>query len=269
MTMDQFFIEHEATFRLTAFLSALIIFGFLEYKYPARKLTQKKSYRWIQHLILLILNSVIIRYAVPMVAVGASIYASNQQWGLFNLIELPLFVSIILSIIILDCLIYWQHRLFHVFDFLWVIHKVHHADLDVDVTTALRFHPLEMLLSILIKLVAIILLGAPIIAVVIFEILLNVLAMFNHSNIRLPTRLDRILRSTIVTRNVHEIHHSTNLKDSQMNFGFNLIWWDKLFGSYKSKAEYQNFVIGLKEQQNTQNTQPILSILTLPFKKKS
>ena len=151
MTMSQYFLENEATLRLIAFLSALVVFSFFEYKRPARKLTQKKSYRWGQHTLLLIINGVIIRYAVPMVAVGASIYAFELQWGVFNIIELPLLVSVILSIVILDFLIYWQHRLFHIFDFLWAIHKVHHADLDVDVTTALRFHPLEMVISILIK----------------------------------------------------------------------------------------------------------------------
>jgi len=268
MNLTQFFIEHESTLRLTAFLSALIVFGALELVTPKRVLTQNKAYRWLQHALLMVINSIAMRIVVPTIAIGAAIYAYDHNYGLFNMINIPTPVSIILCIIALDCLIYWQHRLFHTVDILWSIHKVHHADLDVDVTTALRFHPIEMVLSLLVKLIAIVLLGVPIVAVVIFEVLLNILAMFNHSNIRLPYALDKTLRTTIVTRDVHEIHHSTNLNDSQMNFGFHLIWWDKLFGSYKAKADNTHFAIGLKELPHKHDTQPILSILTLPFKKR-
>ncbi|BCE01436.1 sterol desaturase family protein [Marinicellulosiphila megalodicopiae] len=269
MNISNFLIEHESYIRLFFFFLALFIFGLIERIHPNRPLTQNKTSRWLHHLFLMIINSVILRFATPIAAISAAIYAQNHQIGLFNYFEIPLTLNVILCVILLDLFIYWQHRLFHVIDFLWAIHKVHHADLDIDVTTAVRFHPIEMVMSLMIKLLAILVLGAPVIAVVIFETLLNVLAMFNHSNIRLPTKLDKILRYAIVTRNVHEIHHSTNLKDSQKNFGFHLIWWDILFGSYKVQADDENFVIGLEELQDKQDTQPIFSILTLPFKKRS
>jgi sterol desaturase/sphingolipid hydroxylase (fatty acid hydroxylase superfamily) len=215
------------------------------------------------------LNTVVLRAVFPLGAVGFAAIALQQGWGLMNILGLPRGLVILLSVIILDLTIYWQHRIFHIVPLFWRLHKVHHADRDFDVTTGLRFHPLEIFLSMGIKIIAIALLGAPPVTVLIFEVLLNATAMFNHGNVSLAPRLDSWLRWFIVTPDMHRIHHSVITQETNSNYGFNLPWWDYLFGSYRALPSqgYQGMTIGLAEYQKTPRVSQLPWMLLLPFGK--
>jgi len=220
--LEKFMIENEANLRLTFFLGVFIIMASLEFLTPRRKLVVNKLKRWANNLSLIILDSITVKILFPIVALGASIFASKNSIGLFNILDIPVVFSVVFSIILLDLIIYWQHRLFHKIDFLWKFHKVHHSDMDYDVTTALRFHPIEIIMSMCIKIFFVILVGVPVVAVIVFEIILNALAMFNHSNIYIPKGLDTILRFFLVTPDMHRIHHSIYDNEKHSNFGFNI-----------------------------------------------
>jgi sterol desaturase/sphingolipid hydroxylase (fatty acid hydroxylase superfamily) len=193
--------------------------------------------------------------------------AERHQWGLFHQLELPMGLVVILSLLILDGLIYSQHLIFHTIPRLWQLHKVHHADPDCDVTTGLRFHPLEILLSMGIKITAIFSLGTPPLAVLIFEVLLNATAMFNHSNVSFPPAMERLLRWVIVTPDMHRIHHSVIPQETNSNYGFNLPWWDYLAGTYRAEPAqgYQGMTIGLREYQHSPEVVQLPKMLILPF----
>ena len=220
----------ELVIRLTAFITIFLIIAYWEIKRPRRPLKLDKAKRWLNNLALVVLNTVILRLVFPAAAVGMAALASEQGWGLLNHYSLGFGVSLLISIVALDLIIYLQHVLFHSLPLLWRLHMVHHADMDFDVTTALRFHPIEILLSMLIKFAAILVLGPPIVAVIVFEILLNACAMFNHGNITLPKWLDGLLRLLIVTPDMHRVHHSTIKRETNSNYGFTL--WAKLGGFY-------------------------------------
>jgi sterol desaturase/sphingolipid hydroxylase (fatty acid hydroxylase superfamily) len=201
-----------------------------EWLAPRRALVVGCTPRWPDNLGILALDILAVRLLVPTTAVGVALIAAEQGWGLFTLAGLPLWVSIVLGVIALDLVIYTQHVVFHHVPVLWRLHRMHHADLDIDVTTGLRFHPLEILLSLAIKMAAVVALGVPAPAVLIFEVLLNATAMFNHSNVVLPPRLEPIARWIVVTPQMHQVHHSIARAETDSNFGFNLPWWDRLFG---------------------------------------
>ncbi len=263
-------MTHEIWWRLGFFFSILVIMMLLEWRQPARKSPIKSSTRWFANFGLVFASSLIARLAVPIGLTAVALYAQQHGIGLFNLIELPSVVVIVLSLILLDILIYWQHRLFHRMPILWRLHRVHHADAHVDASTGLRFHPIEIVLSILIKLIAVIVLGVPAIAVLIFEIALNGLALFNHANIRLAPAIEKPLRLILMTQILHRIHHSQVVSETNSNYGFSVIWWDKLFGSYKdiAKKTDDHLDIGLIEYPTAKQNASLWGLLIMPFKNK-
>lgn len=235
---------------------------------PRRELTVSKSKRWISNLSIVVLNTVVIRVLFPAAAVGMAVYADAKGWGIFNILELPAWLAVLLSVVLLDMIIYWQHVMFHRFPILWRIHRMHHADMDIDVTTGSRFHPIEIVLSMIIKFAAIIILGVPVIAVIVFEVILNLTAMFNHSNARMPLGLDRVIRTLIVTPDMHRVHHSIKPKEYNNNFGFNLSIWDRIFKTYTAQPEagHINMTIGLMQYRDEKIAERLDGMLLIPFK---
>lgn len=265
--MFDFIIGHEPAVRLSFFFGSLGLVGLWEILSPKRTLTAPKAWRWANNLGITFLNSLILRFFFPILAVGMAILAQERGWGIFNVIDLPIWLATILAIIIQDLIIYGQHALFHHVPIFWRLHKVHHADIDYDVTTGARFHPIEICLSMGIKLGVVVVLGPPIVAVILFEIILSSMAMFNHANAKLPAKLDAVLRLIVVTPDMHRVHHSIKYQEFNRNFGFNLAIWDRLFGTYKASpdAGHTKMTIGLPEYQK-QKKQSALWILTLPFR---
>ena len=263
-------MTHELWWRLGFFFSILVIMMLFEWRKPARQSPIKNSKRWVANFGLVFVSSLIARLAVPIGLTAVALYTQKNGIGLFNLIELPNVIVIVLSLILLDILIYWQHRLFHRVPILWRLHRVHHADAHVDTSTGLRFHPIEIILSILIKLIAVIVLGVPAIAVLIFEIALNGLALFNHANIRLPPAIERPARLILMTQILHRIHHSQVVSETNSNYGFSVIWWDKLFGSYTSVAKKTDdqLDIGLIEYPTAKQNASLWRLLIMPFQNK-
>ena len=244
-----FLISYQHIIRPSVFVTLFILLAFAELRTPISRRKTSRPVQWSINLSLAIINGIFLKLLMPILAVGSAIYASEHQLGLFNQLQLPYFVVFILSLLFLDLIIYWQHVLFHKVPVLWRLHRVHHTEIGLDVSSAVRFHPIEMILSMLIKMAFVFILGVPVEAVILFEILLNALALFNHSNLKLPVRLDKILRKLIVTPEVHWIHHSPIVKETNSNYGFNLIIWDKLFATYTSKpsVEYKLMQQGLYE----------------------
>ena len=239
-----------------------------EWGAPRRRLAAGRKPRWPGNLGILAIDILAVRLLAPVTAVGAALIATSKGWGLFALVGLPFWASFVLGVIVLDLVIYTQHVVFHYVPWLWRLHRMHHADIDIDVTTGLRFHPFEILISLAIKIAAVLLLGVPATAVVVFEVLLNATAMFNHSNVALPTWLDRPARWIIVTPQMHQVHHSIVRAETDSNFGFNLPWWDRLFGTYcaEPSAGEQNIVIGLPIFRDVAEL-GIVRLLTQPFRK--
>ncbi|MDX2143277.1 MAG: sterol desaturase family protein [Rhodospirillaceae bacterium] len=241
--------ETESAIRMGVFLSLLVAFAAWEALAPARARTLGRILRWTGNIGVLAVGSLLARLVVPLMPVAAASLAAERGWGMFHAVDLAVWVEAVICFIALDCLIYWQHRLMHAAPLLWRLHRMHHADLEFDVTTGLRFHPFEIVLSLAIKIVAVIALGAPALAVLAFEVVLNATSMFTHINVRLPAALDQALRRHIVTPCMHRVHHSVVRAEHDSNFGFNLSWWDRLFGSYRAEAAggADNLVIGLKD----------------------
>lgn len=260
-------MEHEGAVRLSIFAGVLAAMALLEWLAPRRRLTLGRGRRWFSNLAIVVIDTLALRLLFPILAVGAAVAAEAGGWGLFNLIALPAWLEVVLAVLLLDCLIYWQHRLFHVIPLFWRLHRMHHADNDIDVTTGLRFHPLEIVASMLIKLAAVWLLGPAAVAVVIFEVLLNGTAMFNHANIRLPAGLDRVLRLFVVTPDMHRVHHSVHRDETDSNFGFHLSLWDRLFGSYRDDPRdgHREMTIGLPQFRNRRD-QSLWALLINPFR---
>jgi sterol desaturase/sphingolipid hydroxylase (fatty acid hydroxylase superfamily) len=260
-------MNNEATIRLSFFCGILTLMVVWEKIAPHRQPNAYSSFRQLNNLGIAILNTFLLRSIFPVAAVGSAILAAQQGWGIFNIIFLPSWLTILLSIVLLDLIIYGQHVLFHALPIGWQIHKVHHSDPDFDVTTGLRFHPIEILLSMGIKILAIWLLGIAPFAVLIFEVLLNATAMFNHSNISLPGLFEHCVRLFIVTPDMHRIHHSVIPAETNSNFGFNLTCWDRLFGTYLADpiAGQEKMSIGLPEYQQDQRVAKLLGMLILPF----
>ena len=263
-----FLTQNEGTLRLGIFAGLLVLFIALETLLPKKKRVMPRARRWVTNIAIVGIDTVLVRVLFPIVAVGIAILASAKGWGLFNLIDAPFWVSIPSSVIALDFLIYVQHRIFHRVPFFWAMHKVHHTDRDLDVTSALRFHPAEIIVSMVYKFACVILLGAPAAAVIIFEILLNGCAMFNHANLRLPKWLDKTLRLALVTPDMHRVHHSVIERETNSNYGFCLPWWDRMLGTYNDQPEggHDTMTIGLTEHQDDAPSKIGFS-LTLPFRR--
>ncbi len=230
--MSDFILAREPVIRLSAFLGILIAMAVWEAAAPRRLRAVSRWVRWPSNLGLVVLNTIVLRLTIPVAAVGVAVLGEQRGWGLLNNVVLPGWGRIAIAILMLDLVIYLQHVLFHAVPALWRLHRMHHAGLDFDVTTGARFHPIEILLSMGLKLAVVAALGAPPIAVLVFEVVLNATAMFNHGNVGLSERLDRILRWIVVTPDMHRVHHSVVPRETNSNFGFNLPWWDRLFGTY-------------------------------------
>ena len=256
--------------RLTFFLSILIILIMAEILFPKKKRIHNRKDRWITNGLITLINTAsvnIVHIAIPLIAIVAAVDVSNGKMGLFNIINFPIWIEIILTVIILDFIIWGQHLLSHKIPFMWRFHRMHHTDRDLDVTTAVRFHPFEIIFSMFIKITAIYIIGASAIAVIIFEIMLNGMAMFNHANLRIPFRIENILRKFIVTPDLHRIHHSIYIDEHNKNFGFSLSIWDKIFKCYLDQPRdgHKDMKLGLK-WQNDKPTKLGWS-LWIPFKK--
>jgi len=230
-------ISIEAIIRLGAFGLFFAAFALWEITAPRRGLVAGRLARWPSNLGILIVDVLTVRVVLPTAAVGAALFASGNGWGLINYLHLRLSVATLIGFLALDLVIYVQHVVFHKVPLLWRLHRMHHADLDIDVTTGVRFHPIEILISLGIKIAVILALGIPVVAVILFEVVLNVTSMFNHSNVSMPAWLDRVLRVIVVTPDMHRVHHSILRRETDSNFGFNLPWWDHLFGTYRPQPE--------------------------------
>jgi len=267
MSFNELILQNEMVIRLGFFFGIFGIMAIWEVVAPRRALTVSKAVRWVNNLGLVFFNSLVLRLIFPAAAVGMAVFASEQGWGLFNYYEVSPVVAVVVSVVAMDFVIYLQHVMVHAVPVLWRLHRVHHADLDFDVTTGARFHTIEIILSMLIKFATIAVLGPPVVAVVIFEVILNATAMFNHSNVYLPLGLDRVLRLFVVTPDMHRVHHSVIRREHDSNYGFNLSVWDRLFGTYTPQPEkgHDGMTIGLTPYQSEDPTRLGWSLL-LPFR---
>jgi sterol desaturase/sphingolipid hydroxylase (fatty acid hydroxylase superfamily) len=259
--------------RLTAFLLVFVLMAIWEYFSAKRKLTQSKTNRWANNIALVVFNSLLLKLVIPFMALDMALIAEKQHIGLISMIDSIIDLSypmkIFLGVVLLDLVIYWQHVLSHRIPLFWKLHKVHHSDPDIDVTTGSRFHPLEIIISMGVKVLAVWALGVPYYGVIAFEIVLNGMAMFNHSNINLPVTFDRILRKLIITPDIHRIHHSTNPSELNKNYGFNLCLWDRIFKTFQEqpKIDHLEMKIGLNEFENDPQIS-LFQLILMPFKSK-
>ena len=267
MSINEFIMQHEITIRMSFFFGVFAVMAAWEWLAPRRVLRLSRLLRWSNNLGLVFLNSFILRLLFPAAAVGMALFVAEQGWGIFNYYAVPLWLAIVVSVVAMDFFIYLQHVMVHAVPALWRLHRVHHADPDFDVTTGARFHTLEIILSMLIKFAVIMVLGPPVVAVVIFEVVLNATAMFNHSNIRLPLAIDKVLRWLVVTPDMHRVHHSVEDDEANSNFGFNLPWWDRLFGTYRNqpRAGHENMTIGIHTYNTPKQVSWLPGMLALPF----
>lgn len=267
MSFSEQIMANEVPIRMGFFFGIFAVMAIWELIAPRRALTVSKAVRWANNLGLVFLNSLVVRLIFPAAAVGVAAFAAENGWGLLNYYEIPYTLAVVLTVIAMDFIIYLQHVMVHAVPVLWRLHRVHHADLDYDVTTGARFHTLEIILSMLIKFATIVVLGPPVVAVLIFEIMLNATAMFNHSNIGLPKGLDRLLRLFLVTPDMHRVHHSVEDDEANSNFGFSLTWWDRLFGTYREapRAGHTGMTIGIHKYRDPKQVSWLPGMLALPF----
>ena len=247
--MSETLLAHEPLIRLSVFAGVLALMALWEWLSPRRHQEIGRVRRWPSNLGIIALNTVVVRLVFPLATVGMALLTEAHGWGLFRAIEAPTWLAIAASVILLDLAIYFQHVLFPAVPMVWRLHRMHHTDLEFDVTTGLRFHPIEILLSMGIKLWVVAALGTPAVAVLVFEVLLNATSMFNHGNVRLPARIDRFLRWIVVTPEMHRVHHSIVPRETNSNFGFNVPWWDRLFGTYRAQpaAGHEGMTIGIAQ----------------------
>jgi sterol desaturase/sphingolipid hydroxylase (fatty acid hydroxylase superfamily) len=265
--LGEAFLASEPTIRLTFFFGVLLAMALWEALAPRRERRFSRLRRWPSNFGLVVFNTLALRLIVPTAAVGAALLSKERGWGLFNLTALPEWVEIAAAVVILDLVIYGQHVMFHHMPMLWRLHRMHHTDLDLDVTSGARFHTIEILASMGIKLLVVIALGAPALGVLIFEVVLNATAMFNHANVRLPESLDRVLRLVLVTPDMHRVHHSIIPRETHSNFGFNLPWWDRLFGTYRDQPEAGHIGMTIGIDQFRSPRELVLDrMLTQPFR---
>jgi len=242
-------LGHEAVIRSAVFLGVLGAMALWEVAAPRRRRDIPRLLRWSNNLALVVLDTLAVRLLFPVLAVGLALVTAERGWGLLHLWPVPGWFAFVASVLLLDLAIYLQHVAFHAVPALWRLHRMHHADLETDVTTGLRFHPVEIILSMAIKLAVVAVLGPPALAVLTFEVLLNATAMFNHGNIRLTEDLDRRLRLVLVTPDMHRVHHSWRREETDSNYGFNLPWWDRLFGTYRAQPAggHEAMTVGLEQ----------------------
>ncbi len=259
--------SNEGAWRLSIFLILFATMIIWEAFLPRRKSIKMMDSRRLNNLSIMFIYTLLIRFTVPLLPVGVALYAAEHSLGLFNLINLPLLLAVPLAIIILDLMIYFQHRIFHAVPLFWRLHRMHHTDVEFDVTTGIRFHPIEIILSLLLKIVFVLLLGAPAIAVLIFEMLLSSAALFNHSNIQIPKRIDKMIRWVLVTPDMHRVHHSVYKEETDSNFGFSVPWWDRIFGTYcaQPKDGHREMNIGIETFRAGKDSR-IDQMLIQPFK---
>ena len=248
-------LTNEPLIRGAVFALVLVAMAVWEIVAAIRPQRYHRRQRWPGNLLIVLLDTLLVRMVFPFAAIGVALMSVEGGWGLFNWLTLPNWVAVLMSIVVLDLTVYFQHRLFHAIPWLWRLHRMHHADLEFDVTTGLRFHPLEILISMGIKLTVVAVLGAPALAVLIFEVVLNSTSMFNHGNVHLPAMIDRWVRQVIVTPDMHRVHHSILRRETNSNFGFNLSWWDRLFGTYidQPAAGHLGMTIGIEDFRDAKN----------------
>ena len=289
-------MDNTAVIRLSVFLGVFVLMAVLEALLPAREAVLSRKTRWLGNLSMVVMGALVSRILLPATLVGVSLWAQQKGIGVFNVLldAVPADASssnqllnsgeplnnsstylvhiaiVTLSVLLLDMLIYWQHRLFHTVPMLWRFHKMHHADSHVDTTTGLRFHPVEIAMSLGIKAAAVVILGVPVIAIVIFEVALNGFALFNHANIRLPQKWDDRIGLVLITQRLHRIHHSQAKNESNSNYGFSVSWWDRLFNSFTPRAAFsdETLPIGQKDVPATKKNASIIALLQQPFKKR-
>jgi sterol desaturase/sphingolipid hydroxylase (fatty acid hydroxylase superfamily) len=257
----------EAAIRLSCFGGVFSVMAIWELVAPRRPLTVRKSPRWFSNLAMIALNVLLVRLVLPLTAIGTATIVTEREWGLLNQWLVPAWARFVVAVVALDFAMYLQHVLFHAVPALWRLHMVHHADLDFDVTTGLRFHTIEILISTFLKIGAVFALGPPVLAVLTFEVLLNATSMFNHSNVRLPLWLDRAIRLFVVTPDMHRVHHSIDRREANTNFGFNLPWWDFLLETYHAQpaAGHEGMQIGVSHVREEQKVDRLPWMLALPF----
>jgi sterol desaturase/sphingolipid hydroxylase (fatty acid hydroxylase superfamily) len=245
--MHDAILQAEPLIRLAAFSAVFVLMATWEVLAPRRRRALGRAWRWPSNLGILALDAALVRVLFPTAAVGAALWAEAGGIGMLNVLAAPAWIGIPLSVLLLDLVIWAQHRVFHHVPVLWRLHRMHHADTEFDVTTGLRFHPVEIVLSMLIKIAVVVALGAPAVAVLLFEVLLNAASQFGHGNVRMPVRLERALRLVLVTPEMHRVHHSVIRAEHDSNFGFCLSVWDRLFGTYlpQPAAGHDRMVIGL------------------------
>ena len=259
-------MDNKLLIRLGFFFGILVVMFLWELIAPRRPLTTSKITRWFSNLGLVLIDSIVVRLVFPTALAGIALLVQQRGWGLFNQFELPYLLKIIFSVLVLDFVIYLQHIMFHSVPLFWRLHMVHHTDMDIDVTTGVRFHPIEIILSMGIKMIVVVLIGAPAVAVLIFEIILNGTSMFNHGNVHYSQNIDSILRLLVVTPEMHRVHHSTIRWETNSNLGFNFPWWDRLFGTYRDQPAkgHLEMTIGL-DQYKEPNKLTLPWLLVLPF----
>jgi sterol desaturase/sphingolipid hydroxylase (fatty acid hydroxylase superfamily) len=260
-------MPNESTVRLLSFLTVFLVVAMAEFFFPRRPLSVSKWQRWYVNASIMVLDTLTVRLVVPILPLAMSELSLLRGWGILNQLALPHWSRVVLAFMIFDAVIYLQHRAFHRIGIFWRMHRVHHTDLDLDVTTGNRFHPLEILISICIKLTLVVLIGAPPLSVLLFEIILNASSLFNHGNVALPLAIDRRLRLFVVTPDMHRVHHSVIPGETDSNFSFNFPWWDRLFGTYRAQpsAGHDSMQIGLNEFRSAGKL-GLLYLLALPFK---
>lgn len=260
-------MQDEMTIRLSFFGGAFLLVALWELLAPRRRLVDRKARRWATNFSLVAINSVAARFLLPLLPVSMAVLMQQKGWGLLNLLLLPDWLKLAAALVFLDLVIYLQHVIFHHQPLLWRLHRVHHTDLDIDVTTGNRFHPLEIIISMLIKLAAVALIGASAQAVIIFEIILNACAQFNHGNIKMPLAVDRQLRLLLITPDMHRVHHSVIVRETNSNFGFSIPLWDRLFGTYRPQPRdgHLGMAIGLKEFREPAELS-LVRLLIQPFR---
>jgi sterol desaturase/sphingolipid hydroxylase (fatty acid hydroxylase superfamily) len=264
--MNSYLLTHEPFIRFGFFFGILILMAVWELLAPRRHLQTSKPMRWFGNLGIVFIGTLILRLLSPFSAIYAAILAEKEGWGLLNNIALFYWLKVAIGVVVLDLVIYLQHAMFHGLPVLWRLHMMHHSDLDFDVTTGVRFHPIEILLSMGIKMIAVSLTGISVLGVLIFEVLLNATSLFNHGNVRLGASIDRALRLFVVTPEMHRVHHSVIIRETNSNFGFNLPWWDRLFGTYKDQpaAGHLEMTIGLSQFRDPKGL-TLPRLLLLPF----
>ena len=265
--MGDSILNHQTAIRLGSFFLVLVGMGIWEALAPRRVRRLSRLSRWPHNIGIVLVNTLLVRALFPIAAVGLAFYGQSRGWGVLSGVHIPLWILVPLCVVVLDLAIYLQHVMFHAVPLLWRFHRMHHADLDFDVTTGARFHPVEIILSMIIKFAVIIALGPPAVAVLAFEVILNATSMFNHGNVRIPSVIDRVLRCFLVTPDMHRVHHSVEDDETNSNFGFSLPWWDRLFGTYRDqpRAGHEEMTIGIHGFNEPRVCDRLPGMLMIPF----